>query len=113
MIPTWVKQDSYQKVTQVVSGGKPVIRGGKECVLLGKKVDKRSGVEGAGIMTWVDKEQLRVVRGKSNVEMKEQEVVDGKRKLYRVQVGAFAHRSNAERLVGQLHASGFQGVIVG
>lgn len=54
-IPEWVKRDFYHKITQVQSRGKTVIRGGKECVLLGRRVGKKSGREEAGIMTWVDK----------------------------------------------------------
>ncbi|MFA9559511.1 N-acetylmuramoyl-L-alanine amidase family protein [Evansella sp. AB-rgal1] len=59
-IPSWVK-GSYHKVTQVVSQGRPVVKGGKECVLLGVKVDKGSGKESAGIMTWVDRGLVREV----------------------------------------------------
>lgn len=110
VIPAWVKQDSYHKVTQVLSGGKQVVRGGKESVLLGKKVDKKSGVEAAGIMTWVDKENLKLVR-RAGVDGNRKD--EGARKLYRVQVGAFSDRGNAERMVGRLKAVGFEGVIVG
>ena len=59
--PTWVKNDYYHRVTQTLYKGKPVIKGGKECVLLGKKVKKSGGQEIAGINTWVAKENLVIV----------------------------------------------------
>ena len=46
--PTWVKNDYYHRVTQTLYKGKPVINGGKECVLLGKKVKKSGGQEKIG-----------------------------------------------------------------
>ena len=57
-VPTWVKNDYYHRVTQTLYKGKPVVKGGKECVLLGKKVKKSGGQEIAGINTWVAKENL-------------------------------------------------------
>jgi N-acetylmuramoyl-L-alanine amidase len=60
-VPTWVKNDYYHRVTQTLYKGKPVIKGGKECVLLGKKVKKSGGQEIAGINTWVAKENLVIV----------------------------------------------------
>jgi len=60
-IPSWVITDYYHRVTQVLSGGKPVEKGGRECVLLGKKVNKKTGVEEDGINTWADKEILSAV----------------------------------------------------
>lgn len=36
-IPAWVKSDYYHIVTQVTYKGKPVVKGGKTCVLLGKR----------------------------------------------------------------------------
>ena len=62
-IPSWVKTDYYHRVTQTVSGGKPVVKGGKVCVLLGKKVRKSCDSEIAGINTWVDKDVLVKVDG--------------------------------------------------
>ena len=59
-IPSWVITDYNHRVTQVTSGGKPVIKGGKTCVLLGKKVNRKTGVEEAGINTWVDTDALSV-----------------------------------------------------
>lgn len=60
-IPPWVIADYYHRVTQVTSGGKTVVKGGKTCVLLGKKVKKTGGAEEAGINTWVDKDALSQV----------------------------------------------------
>ena len=60
-IPSWVKTDYYHRVTQTVSGGKPVVKGGKVCVLLGEKVRKSGGIEAAGINTWVAKENHTIV----------------------------------------------------
>jgi LysM repeat protein len=60
-IPAWVISDYYHKVTQITSGGKPVVKGGKTCVLLGKKIKKSGGSEEAGINTWVDTDMLSVV----------------------------------------------------
>ena len=67
-IPSWVKTDYYHRVTQTVSGGKTVIKGGKECVLLGRKVKKSGGSEVAGINTWVDKDVLVKVDGNQTGE---------------------------------------------
>ena len=58
VIPEWVKKDYYHKIVQVKSKGRIVFKGGKECVLLGRKVDKESGVESAGIMSWIDRDNV-------------------------------------------------------
>ncbi len=60
-VPSWVISDYYHRVTQVTSGGKPVVKGGKTCVLLGKKVKKAGGSEEAGIETWADTGVLSIV----------------------------------------------------
>lgn len=60
-VPGWVISDYYHWVTQITSGGKPVIKGGKICVLLGKKMKKAGGSEEAGINTWVAAENLELV----------------------------------------------------
>ena len=101
-IPNWVKQDTYHKVTQIVSNGKPVVKGGKPCVLLGKKVDKKSGKESAGIMSWIDVDALTVI-----TNPQKQKVV----KYYRVQVGAFSKKENAEELLEKVKKAGFEGYI--
>ena len=60
-IPAWVIADYNHRVTQTTSGGKLVVKGGKVCLLLGKKIHKKTGKEEAGINTWVDKDALAVV----------------------------------------------------
>ena len=60
-IPSWVKNDYYHVVTQTTSGGKTVIKGGKACVLLGKKIRKGSKATTAGITTWVAVDMLTAV----------------------------------------------------
>ncbi len=107
-IPTWVKKDSYHKVTQLSSRGKPVIRGGKTCVLLGRKVHKTTGKESAGIMTWVDQDVLSTIASKSKVI---DDPVEAKQ-YYRVQVGAFTNIDNAHHLQQKLKAAGFDSMIV-
>lgn len=67
-IPGWVKSDYYHIVTQTTSNGKPVVKGGKTCVLLGKKVKKSGGSEVAGINTWVAVDNLTVVGMKAKTE---------------------------------------------
>lgn len=67
-IPAWVKNDYYHIVTQTTSNGKKVTKGGKTCVLLGKKVKKSGGNTVAGINTWVAVDNLKVVSGSVKVE---------------------------------------------
>ena len=105
-IPSWVKAGSYHKVTQIVSKGKPVIKGGKSCVLLGKTIGKNNGKESAGIMSWIDKDDLRVINSSSKTEKPSKE-----NKYYRVQVGAFSKKENAEAILRKLKAAGFDGII--
>ena len=57
-IPAWVKEDYIHVVTQVTVAGKPYFRGGKQCVLLGKKIMKNGGVVQSGINTWVALDNL-------------------------------------------------------
>jgi hypothetical protein len=97
-IPSWVKS-TYHLITQNRANGRLVLRGGKEAVLLGKKVHKRTGDESAGIMTWVDKDILELVnkRAESNPSGK----------FYRVQVGAFSKKENAKALMDRLKKAGF------
>jgi N-acetylmuramoyl-L-alanine amidase len=47
-----------------------------------------------------------------NVEFKKPEQASEQGKLYRVQVGAFANKSNAERLAAELKAKGYSAIIV-
>lgn len=106
-IPAWVKGDTYHKVTQVISNGKPIVKGGKTCVLLGKKVDKKSGKEFAGIMSWIDVGSLIVIVSKA----KEAKTPKQSKVYYRVQVGAFSSKSNAEVLLKKVKVAGFEGYI--
>lgn len=104
VIPSWVK-GSYHKVTQTSAAEKSVIKGGKACVLLGRKVDKKTEKESAGIMTWVDIDILSLVN-------KEAELTNSSQaKLYRVQVGAFSKRENADNLMKELTKAGFKGYV--
>jgi N-acetylmuramoyl-L-alanine amidase len=106
VIPSWVK-DAYHKITQTTSRGKEVIKGGKACVLLGRKVDNKTGEESAGIMTWVDMDELKLITPKT--EAPEQSSASGK--LYRVQVGAFSKKENADMLLSRLKTAGFEGYV--
>lgn len=60
-IPLWVKNDYYHVVTQTEIGGKTVTKGGKSCVLLGKKIRKGTKVQTDGINTWVTADILTAV----------------------------------------------------
>lgn len=104
-IPSWVKTN-YHLITQDKSNNKSVIKGGKECVLLGKTILKNSMDEKAGIMTWVDKDILELVSAGVEVESEIKPT-----KYYRVQVGAFSNKENAEGLLKKLKATGFDGII--
>lgn len=75
-IPDWVKNDYYHIVTQTTSNGKEVVKGGKKCVLLGKKVKKSGGSEIAGINTWVALDNLSLV-GTTAVTYRVHTVVHG------------------------------------
>jgi N-acetylmuramoyl-L-alanine amidase len=105
-IPEWVKTGSHHKVTQIVSSGKAVVKGGRQCVLLGKKVDKKTGKESAGIMSWIETGSLIVLKSSSPTK----KPPDGKT-LYRVQVGAFSNKKNAEVLLEKVKKAGFDGFI--
>lgn len=72
-IPNWVKTNYNHIVTQTTSNGKPVTKGGKTCVLLGKKVKKSGGDPVAGVNTWTAVDNLTVVgSGSTAAETKEQ-----------------------------------------
>lgn len=105
-IPSWVKTGSYHKVTQIVSNGKPVIKGGKPCVLLGKTIGKNNGKKSEGIMSWIDKDALTVINSSTKTEKSSKG-----NKYYRVQVGAFSKKDNAEAILKKLKAAGFDGFI--
>ena len=101
-IPTWVK-GTYHLITQTEFNGKSVIKGGKACVLLGKKISKENWDDSPGIMTWVDKDLLAIISRGVEVEPEPK----GDQKYYRVQVGAFSKKENAEALMARLKQSGF------
>ena len=101
-IPSWVK-GSYHLITQTQSVGKPVVKGGKTCVLLGKKINKSNWEDSAGIMTWIDKDFLNLI----SKGVKADTGASEGQKLYRVQVGAFANKNNAEALMTKLKKAGF------
>lgn len=107
-IPNWVKISSYYKITQILFDGKPVIKGGKECALLGIWVDKKTGSESSGIATWIDKDNLDLV---SSTPKEAKPVISVNSKFYRVQLGAFSKKENAEELLKKLKAAGFDGII--
>lgn len=87
-IPSWVKSYTHI-VTQTTSGGKKVYKGGKECVLLGKRLEKNNTKQVAGINTWVAIENLApytipyrthtVVKGDSLWKIAKQYLNDGAR----------------------------------
>lgn len=58
-------------------------------------------------MTWVDKDILELVSAGVEVESE----VKPNPKYYRVQVGAFSNKENAEGLLKKLKATGFDGII--
>jgi len=101
-IPSWVK-GSYHLITQTQSVGKPVVKGGKTCVLLGKKINKSNWEDSDGIMTWVDKDFINLI---SKGVKADTGTSEGK-KLYRVQVGTFENKNNADALMTKLKKAGF------
>ena len=106
-IPSWVKTGSYHKVTQIDSNGKPVIKGGKTCVLLGKTIGKNNGKESAGIMSWISEDAVRIIHSLTSETKKSSNTP----KYYRVQVGAYSEKDNAESMVKKLKVAGFDGFI--
>ena len=102
IIPNWVKWN-YHLITQDVFNEKPVIKGGKECVLLGKTILKGTMDEKAGIMTWIDKDNLMMISAGLEAEPEK----ESGNKYYRVQVGAFGDKKNADALMARLKKAGF------
>lgn len=54
-VPSWVKKGYTHIITQADSpkgSGKRVVKGGDTCVLLGRKVNRTTGKEEAGVNTW-------------------------------------------------------------
>ena len=60
-IPSWVKTDYYHIVSQVSYRGSKVYKGGEECVLLGKKADKKTGKISDGINTWISIKNIKKI----------------------------------------------------
>ena len=60
-IPSWVKTDYYHIVSQVSYRGSKVYKGGEECVLLGKKADKKTGKISGGINTWISIKNIKKI----------------------------------------------------
>jgi len=102
IIPNWVKWN-YYLIPRDEFNGKTVIKGGKACVLLDKTILKNTMDEKAGIMTWVDIDNLEMVS--AGVEV--QPEMEFGNKYYRLQVGAFSEKRNAEALMAQLKKAGF------
>jgi len=59
--------------------------------------------EKAGIMTWVDKDNLEMVSAGVEVEPEKESA----KKYYRVQVGVFSEKKYAEALMARLKKAGF------
>lgn len=58
-IPSWVKTDYFYEISQVTYRGQKMIKGGKECVLLGRKVDKNTGEKYSSINSWISTELIK------------------------------------------------------
>lgn len=50
--PDWVKDYDYAVAKTGDSRGEPVYRGGDKCVLLGNKINRKTGAHGASINSW-------------------------------------------------------------
>lgn len=57
-IPSWVKTDYYYEISQTTYRGAKVYRGGKECVLLGAKINRKTGKKSGSIDTWISKDLI-------------------------------------------------------
>lgn len=60
-IPGWVKSDYKHVIIQTTLSGKPAVKGGKTCVLLGDKISLKTGKRVAGIMSWIATENIEHV----------------------------------------------------
>lgn len=60
-VPAWARNEYTHVVTQTKQSGKKVVRGGKECVLLGKKMKNGTTKQSDGINTWVAIDNLTLV----------------------------------------------------
>lgn len=57
-IPAWVKNDYDHIITKDTYYNKKVYKGGSPCMLLGKKISRKTGKTVAGINTWIAVENL-------------------------------------------------------
>jgi nucleoid DNA-binding protein len=57
-IPSWVKSEYKHVIMQTTLHGKPAVKGGKVCVLLGNKISIKTGRRMAGIMSWIAIENI-------------------------------------------------------
>ena len=55
------KTGDPHKITQKLSNGAPVVKGGARCVLLGARVNLATGKESAGVNTWAAEDFLELV----------------------------------------------------
>ena len=58
VIPVWVKEEYDHIITADTYYRKPVFKGGSRCVLLGKKVSRKTGKTVSGINTWIAEENI-------------------------------------------------------
>lgn len=58
----WVKDYDYAVSKTCDSKGEPVYRNGSRCVLLGSKINRRSGAHGSPINSWASTEYIEKVR---------------------------------------------------
>ena len=57
-IPTWVKNEYDHIITKDTYYNKKVFKGGSQCMLLGKKISRKTGKTVAGINTWIAIENI-------------------------------------------------------
>jgi GH25 family lysozyme M1 (1,4-beta-N-acetylmuramidase) len=57
-IPAWVKNDYDHIITKDTYYNKKVFKGGSQCMLLGKKISRKTGKTVAGINTWIAVENI-------------------------------------------------------
>lgn len=61
-IPAWVKSDYDHIITKDTYYKKKVFKGGSQCVLLGKKINRKTGKTVIGINTWIAVENIEKVK---------------------------------------------------
>jgi len=62
-LPAFAKTGDPHMITKIESGGKQVVYGGSNCVLLGKRVNPETGRESAGVNTWAAVDFLMLAQG--------------------------------------------------